>query len=119
MGLTQFQKTPYKMRIAYDFIYPLLTLTFPIWDNNIQQDPPPGYPSSTIVLHAHEARALSFISLPFGDGITFYDRVITAMKDSDVISIRTCKDIEGNLCDYMANQFEKSVFNQTSVTRAC
>jgi anthocyanidin 3-O-glucoside 2'''-O-xylosyltransferase len=83
------------------------------------EDPPPGYPSSTIVLRAHEARALSFIALPFGDGITFYDRVITAMKESDVISIRTCKEIEGNLCDYMANQFGKSVFNQTSVTRAC
>ncbi len=74
------------------------------------KDPPPGYPSSTIVLRAHEARALSFIALPFGDGITFYDRVITAMKESDVISIRTCKEIEGNLCDYMANQFGKSVF---------
>uniref|UniRef100_A0A2N9G4Y1 Glycosyltransferase N-terminal domain-containing protein n=1 Tax=Fagus sylvatica TaxID=28930 RepID=A0A2N9G4Y1_FAGSY len=57
-----------------------------------------------------KARALSFIALPFGDGITFYDRVITAMKESDVISIRTCKEIEGNLCDYMANQFGKSVF---------
>ena len=32
------------------------------------------------------------------------------MKESDVISIRTCQEMEGQLCDYMGNQFGKSVF---------
>ncbi|KAL4619732.1 hypothetical protein ACB092_06G101500 [Castanea dentata] len=58
---------------------------------------PVGYPSSTIVLHSHEVDSLSFISLPFGDGITFYYRVTTAIKESDVISIRTCQEMEGQL----------------------
>ncbi|KAL4652488.1 hypothetical protein ACB092_01G236900 [Castanea dentata] len=70
---------------------------------------PIGYPSSTIVLRNHEVDSLSFISLPFGEGITFYDRVTTAMKESDVISIRTCQEMEGQLCDYVGNQFGKSV----------
>ena len=32
------------------------------------------------------------------------------MKESDVIFIRTCQEMEGQLCDYMGNQFGKSVF---------
>ncbi|KAM3696858.1 hypothetical protein ACJW30_06G071200 [Castanea mollissima] len=44
---------------------------------------PTRYPSSTIVLHSHEVDSLSFISLPFGDGITFYHHVTTAIKESD------------------------------------
>ena len=71
--------------------------------------PPPGYPSSTAVLRRHEARSLLFISEPFGDGISFYERTTAAMKESDAISIRTCREIEGNLCDYIGNQYGKPV----------
>lgn len=72
--------------------------------------PPTGYPSSTVILHGHETRSLLFISLPFGDdGITFYDRVSIAMKECDAISIRTCQEIEGKLCDYIGSQYNKQV----------
>ncbi|KAL6999570.1 UDP-glycosyltransferase [Sarracenia purpurea var. burkii] len=72
-------------------------------------EPPAGYPSSSVVLRGHESRALSFISLEFGSGITFYDRITTAMKRCDAISIRTCREIEGNFCDYIGTQFGKPV----------
>lgn len=71
------------------------------------KDPPPGYPSSTVVLRGPEVRSLLFISLPFGDGITFYERTTTAMRNADVLSIRTCREVEGELCDYMASQYKK------------
>ncbi|CAL5403037.1 unnamed protein product [Camellia sinensis] len=72
-------------------------------------EPPHGYPSTTVVLRKHEARALSFISFDFGSGITFYDRVTTSMKECNAISIRTCHEIEGQLCDYIGSQFGKPV----------
>ncbi|KAI8552503.1 hypothetical protein RHMOL_Rhmol06G0271800 [Rhododendron molle] len=72
--------------------------------------PPPGYPSTTVVLRQHEARALSFISFEFGSGITFYDRVKTAMEKCNAISIRTCHEVEGELCNYIGTQFAKPVF---------
>ncbi|KAH7512607.1 hypothetical protein FEM48_Zijuj12G0108600 [Ziziphus jujuba var. spinosa] len=70
---------------------------------------PSGYPSSTIVLRGSEVRSLMFVSAPFGEGINFYQRTTTGMKNCDAISIRTCREIEGNLCDYLASQYKKPV----------
>jgi anthocyanidin 3-O-glucoside 2'''-O-xylosyltransferase len=73
--------------------------------------PPKGYPSSKVILSDNETKSFSFISLPFGEGgITFYDRITTALKGSDAIGIRTTKELEGNFCDYIASQYEKEVF---------
>ncbi|KAK3035009.1 hypothetical protein RJ639_033387 [Escallonia herrerae] len=72
-------------------------------------EPPQGYPSSTVVLRGHEARALSFIALEFGSGISFYERTTTSMKQCDVIAIRTCQEVEGPMCDYIGNQYGKKV----------
>ncbi|OWM81425.1 hypothetical protein CDL15_Pgr007463 [Punica granatum] len=72
-------------------------------------EPPPGYPSRTVVLRSHEAGALTFISMPFGDGITFYTRTTASMKQCDAIGMRTCREIEGALCDYLSSQFNKRV----------
>ncbi|KAK6934215.1 UDP-glucuronosyl/UDP-glucosyltransferase [Dillenia turbinata] len=71
--------------------------------------PPPGYPSSTILMKKHEARSLTFISQEFGEGVTFYERCVFGMKNCDAIAIRTCVEIEGQLCDYIGSQFEKKV----------
>ncbi|KAK2996481.1 hypothetical protein RJ639_025727 [Escallonia herrerae] len=70
---------------------------------------PARYPSSTVVLRGHEARALSFIALEFGSGISFYERTTTSMKQCDVIAIRTCQDVEGPMCDYIGDQYGKKV----------
>lgn len=72
-------------------------------------EPPAGYPSDTVVLRKHEARSLSFISTEFGDGITFYERITTAMRNCNAISIRTCRELEGPFCDYIGNQYGKPI----------
>ncbi|GLU15467.1 hypothetical protein SLE2022_319530 [Rubroshorea leprosula] len=71
--------------------------------------PPPGYPSTVVALRRHEAPSLLFVSLPYGEGITFYDRITTAMKNCDAISIRTCLEIEEKFCNYIGSQYEKPV----------
>ncbi|KAL9264309.1 UDP-glycosyltransferase 79B6-like protein [Drosera capensis] len=73
-------------------------------------NPPAGYPSSNVILHKHEAHNLLFISKEFGDGIKFYERITTAFKKCDAIAIRTCRELEGNFCDYLASQYNKPVF---------
>ncbi|KAI4342462.1 hypothetical protein MLD38_027089 [Melastoma candidum] len=71
---------------------------------------PPGYPSRTVVLHGGEARSLQFVSMPFGEGITFYERTTAAMRESDALAIRTCRELEGNFCNYISEQYGKPVF---------
>ncbi|XP_054792623.1 anthocyanidin 3-O-glucoside 2'''-O-xylosyltransferase-like [Prosopis cineraria] len=72
--------------------------------------PPPGYPSTKVILRGDEARSLLFLSLPFGDNITFYDRITNALRECDAIAIRTCREIERSFCDYMSHQYHKPVF---------
>ncbi|OIV92437.1 hypothetical protein TanjilG_25167 [Lupinus angustifolius] len=71
--------------------------------------PPPGYPSPKLVLRGHEAKTLLFLSMPWGEGLTFYESITTAMKESDAIAIRTSKEIEESLCDYISSQYKKPV----------
>ncbi|KAJ0102438.1 hypothetical protein Patl1_04744 [Pistacia atlantica] len=115
--------------VVYDFSYWLSEITKPLGIKTINytvvraasvaialvpapelQGPPTGYPSTNVVMRRHEARALSFISFPSGEGISFYERSTTSMKECDVISIRTCHEIEGRFCDYLASQYIKPVF---------
>ncbi|WKA12062.1 hypothetical protein VitviT2T_029490 [Vitis vinifera] len=49
-------------------------------DRQIAAGPPPGYPSSAVVLRPHEARLLHFLSFPVGEGLTFHERFTAAMK---------------------------------------
>ncbi|KAJ7948696.1 Glycosyltransferase [Quillaja saponaria] len=81
----------------------------PLTEEDLSQ-PPPGYPSSKVVLRGHEIRSLMFITLPFGKNITFYDRTTMALKECDAIASRTCEETEGDLCKYMAAQYRKPVF---------
>ncbi|XP_061361252.1 UDP-glycosyltransferase 79B3-like [Gastrolobium bilobum] len=80
----------------------------PITEEELSQSPL-GYPSTKVVLRGPQARSLLFISLPWGEGSTFYERITTALKESDAIAIRTTKEIEGSFCDYVASQYEKPV----------
>ncbi|KAG7606005.1 UDP-glycosyltransferase 79B6 [Arabidopsis thaliana] len=70
---------------------------------------PPGYPSSKVLLRGHETNSLSFLSYPFGDGTSFYERIMIGLKNCDVISIRTCQEMEGKFCDFIENQFQRKV----------
>ncbi|KAJ7981783.1 UDP-glycosyltransferase [Quillaja saponaria] len=81
----------------------------PITKEDLSQ-PPPGYPSSKVVLLEHESPALMMISQPLGKNMTFYERMIKAKKESDAIAMRTCQEFEGKLCEYIATQYQKPVF---------
>ena len=72
---------------------------------------PHGYPSSTVVLRGnYEHLSLNILSQPFGEGmISFYERKTTAIKNCDAICLRTCRELEGKYCDYIATQYGKSV----------
>ncbi|KAG6736450.1 hypothetical protein POTOM_060776 [Populus tomentosa] len=56
--------------------------------------PPTGYPSTSVVLRSHEGSSLFFVSQPYGEGITFYERACTGMKGCDAIAIRSCYEME-------------------------
>ncbi|CDY68468.1 BnaC03g71890D [Brassica napus] len=71
--------------------------------------PPPDYPSSKVLLRGQETNFLSFLSYPFGDGVTFYERIMTGLVKCDVISIRTCQEIEGKFCDFIEREFQRKV----------
>ncbi|KAH0683993.1 hypothetical protein KY285_021485 [Solanum tuberosum] len=71
--------------------------------------PPLDYPSTTVVLRENEAKLLSFLFHEYGKGVTFYERVKKGMTGCDAIGMRTCKEIEGTFCDYIATHSEKSV----------
>ncbi|KAF3442549.1 hypothetical protein FNV43_RR16465 [Rhamnella rubrinervis] len=71
---------------------------------------PHGYPSSTVVHRGdYEHRVMAGLSQASGEGTTFYERATTAMKNCDAICIRTCREIEGKYCDYIAAQYRKPV----------
>ncbi|KAK3426984.1 hypothetical protein EUGRSUZ_F03296 [Eucalyptus grandis] len=70
-----------------------------------------GKPLTEEELGSHlEAQSLIFVSLPFGDNITFHGRTTTAMRECDTIAMRTSQEIEGNLCAYISSQYGKPVF---------
>uniref|UniRef100_A0A7N0RDT5 Glycosyltransferase n=1 Tax=Kalanchoe fedtschenkoi TaxID=63787 RepID=A0A7N0RDT5_KALFE len=74
-------------------------------------DPPPGFPASCIKLKKHEARGLFFVNMmEYGKGIRFMDRQIKAFMDSDAISFKALKEIEGPYLDYVAEVFKRPVF---------
>ncbi|KAL8507732.1 hypothetical protein ACS0TY_018324 [Phlomoides rotata] len=71
--------------------------------------PPPGYPSSTVVLRGQEALTLSFIAMDYGT-TKFNVRIADAMKGCDAIGIRTSRELEGPMIDYLSAQYNKPVF---------
>ncbi|KAL5549052.1 hypothetical protein UlMin_004283 [Ulmus minor] len=72
---------------------------------------PPSYPSSLVVHRVlHELRLLLMIlSLSSCDGTTLAERLTTSMKRSDVLCMRSCRELEGNFCDYISNHLGKPV----------
>ncbi|KAK2642324.1 hypothetical protein Ddye_024087 [Dipteronia dyeriana] len=71
--------------------------------------PPPNFPSSKIMLRAHEARGLAAATVKQFGGISFTERQLLAFTLCDAISFKTCKEIEGPYCDYLGSQFGKPV----------
>ncbi|XP_010277785.1 PREDICTED: anthocyanidin 3-O-glucoside 2''-O-glucosyltransferase-like [Nelumbo nucifera] len=72
---------------------------------------PPGFPpSSSIKLHRHEARKMTFITYrEYGSGVSFHERITWALRDSDAVCFRSCSEIEGPFCEYLEKQYGKIV----------
>ncbi|CAH2070025.1 unnamed protein product [Thlaspi arvense] len=68
--------------------------------------PPPGYPSSKVLFHGHDAHALTTLSINYK---RIYHQLTTSLKSCDVISMRTCQEIEGKFCDFIASQYHRKV----------
>ncbi|KAF5188726.1 Udp-glycosyltransferase 79b30 [Thalictrum thalictroides] len=77
-------------------------------EDELMKPPADFPPSSTITLHRHEARALSFTThRTYGEGISFHERIVYALRDADGYGFRSCREIEGTYCDYIENHFKK------------
>ncbi|XP_021747968.1 UDP-glycosyltransferase 79B6-like [Chenopodium quinoa] len=68
---------------------------------------PPGYPSSTVIIDPRTM--IRSLHVPFGEGVTFYERITTSLRCSDAIAIKTCREIEGKYCDFLSKQFNKPI----------
>ncbi|OIW15452.1 hypothetical protein TanjilG_28651 [Lupinus angustifolius] len=66
--------------------------------------------SSSIKLHAHEARAMdAILKKEFGSGISLYERIRRASTMADAMGFKGCREIEGPNADYIANVYKKPV----------
>ncbi|CAA7062663.1 unnamed protein product [Microthlaspi erraticum] len=67
--------------------------------------PPPGYPSSKVTIRGRDG--YTWLFMPASKRIFF--RVETGLRNCDVISLRTCQEIEGQFCDFIELQYQKKV----------
>ncbi|XP_010520927.1 PREDICTED: anthocyanidin 3-O-glucoside 2'''-O-xylosyltransferase [Tarenaya hassleriana] len=72
--------------------------------------PPPGYPSSKVVLRAHEARTLGFLWKRFEGLVSFFEKKVSTLRNCDAIAIRTCREIEGKFCEFISSQYNRPVY---------
>ncbi|KAL0005354.1 hypothetical protein SO802_012915 [Lithocarpus litseifolius] len=64
--------------------------------------PPPSFPPSSIKLFPHEVRQVTSETLKqFGRDISFIERQMISFSDSDAISFKSCKEMEGPYYDYV------------------
>ncbi|KAL1206589.1 UDP-glycosyltransferase 79B9 [Cardamine amara subsp. amara] len=68
--------------------------------------PPPGYPSSKVLYRGHDAHALLSFSIYYK---RLHHRITTGLMNCDVISIRTCEEVEGKFCNYIERQYQRKV----------
>nr|ARA71422.1 uridine diphosphate-glycosyltransferase [Microcos paniculata] len=70
---------------------------------------PAGYPCPTVNYKTADADRVLFKTVPFGDGLTFQERLTTSVKESDALAFRTYREIEGPFCDFLAKHHGKSI----------
>ncbi|XP_010448115.1 PREDICTED: UDP-glycosyltransferase 79B3-like isoform X1 [Camelina sativa] len=71
--------------------------------------PPPGYPSSKVLLRKQDGYTMKNPNPTIDVGPNFYERVTTSLMNCDAIAIRTVREIEGDLCDYIEKHSRKKV----------
>lgn len=71
-------------------------------------EPPAEYPSKKVVLREHEARQVAqFANIPGNQMTKLFERGFSGIKTCDALAMRTCKEVEGPFCDYIASHFGK------------
>ncbi|KAH0851934.1 hypothetical protein HID58_094355 [Brassica napus] len=68
---------------------------------------PSGYPSSKVGLRGHDANLYSIF---MNSHKRVFSRIITGIKNCDVVSIRTCAEIEGKYCSFIERECQRKVF---------
>nr|AVW82186.1 putative UDP-glucosyltransferase UGT79B34 [Barbarea vulgaris subsp. arcuata] len=68
--------------------------------------PTPDYPSSKVTLRGHDANVCSLFT---NSSQRMFGRITTGLKNCDVISIRTCAELEGELCGFIERQCQRKV----------
>ncbi|KAL5730572.1 hypothetical protein ACHQM5_003377 [Ranunculus cassubicifolius] len=73
--------------------------------------PPSDFPpNSSIKLHKHEARSMSHTTYrAYGEEISFHERLLYALQDSDALGFRSFREIEGSYYDYIGDHFHKPI----------
>ncbi|KAL1346031.1 hypothetical protein HN51_019696 [Arachis hypogaea] len=70
--------------------------------------PPPGFPDSSVKLHAHELRFVaSTMKWEFGSGVPIYDRFRIGRELADAIGFKGCREIDGRYTDFFENFYKK------------
>ncbi|KAI3913974.1 hypothetical protein MKW98_010786 [Papaver atlanticum] len=74
------------------------------------EHPPLGFPPSAVKLRSYEAKAnVSFRKKVLGSGVSFHNRMMTALNECDAMAFKACREMEGAFCDYLERQFKKPV----------
>ncbi|KAL1208936.1 UDP-glycosyltransferase 79B5 [Cardamine amara subsp. amara] len=68
--------------------------------------PTPDYPLSKVALRGHDANVCSLYGKNYQE---FFGRVTTGLKNCDIISIRTCIELEGEFCGFIQKHCQKKV----------
>ncbi|CAA7039687.1 unnamed protein product [Microthlaspi erraticum] len=72
--------------------------------------PPPGYPSSKVLLRKQDVYSIKSLTDNDNDNIPgFVERVFTGLMTCDVIATKTTREIEGKYCDYIRENCKKKV----------
>uniref|UniRef100_A0A7N0VCG3 Glycosyltransferase n=1 Tax=Kalanchoe fedtschenkoi TaxID=63787 RepID=A0A7N0VCG3_KALFE len=71
---------------------------------------PRDFPHPLVNLRKHEAREVaSWFAAQFGEGVSFYERITSAVSNSDAVAFKTSRELEGHFLDYIERKRNKVV----------
>ncbi|CAA7048398.1 unnamed protein product [Microthlaspi erraticum] len=73
----------------------------------LESPTPSDYPSSKVALRGYDA---NIYSKTINSHKTFLRRINTGLKNCDVISVRTCAEVEGKYCSFVERKCQRKVY---------
>ncbi|CAA7048394.1 unnamed protein product [Microthlaspi erraticum] len=73
----------------------------------LESPTPSGYPSSKVALRGHDA---NLYSAAINSHKTFLRRINKGLQKCDVVSIRTCAEVEGKYCSFVERKCQRKVY---------